>query len=258
MHKDPIIVVQYLPGNASRKSQELIKAEVRAHAARISHRARHPQKTQSRTSCLAKTQSRTSCLAKTQSRTLCPARHQQAKATNAPTEKPSTNSRVPLTMMGRGQSDPFNAFPIPIDTTVNMLMTYCRDIELPSIRGGAHNPTRRVHSQDWSHCVNQLTSTCSAYAQLTRIVAAIPLNSLPECSTLVEEASKYRSKAIKLLNKKLVSETALRDEDVVGSIASLLLAELYDDDITAAHFHRKILAHTIQSGTAVVNVRETL
>ena len=163
-----------------------------------------------------------------------------------------------LTVLREGQSDPFHAFAIPIDCKVNLLMTYCREFELPSITGGANNMTRRVNPEDWSQCVAQLTDSCSAYAHLTRAASAMSSDPSQGTTGTARQALVFRGKAVALLRKKLANVEALRNDLVFGSVMSMLLVELYTCNLDAALSHSKMIAHMLQNEGLVVGARRTL
>lgn len=159
----------------------------------------------------------------------------------------------PLTLLQKGQSDPFSSFSIAISAHVNFLMTYCRDVELPSIYRSTSNPQGIYSKEKWSSVVASLEQPYTAYAHLTRVAATIPSSSSSK-SAARGLTAQIRSRAVSLLRRKIGEREAIRDNRVFTAINSMLRAEMYSDNVVEAQFHAKILAHMLQSGLVAVSV----
>jgi hypothetical protein len=163
----------------------------------------------------------------------------------------------PVTILKEGQSDPFSAFAIPIDSKVNLLMTYCREVELPSVHRDGTNPKGLYTPDEWATIISLFEEPYSAYAHLTRVASAMPVT-LDTKSDLAVTALTFRGKVMSLLREKMAGKDAMRNHRVFGAIASMLHAEMYNSNVTGALFHAKMLAHMLQSGAVKVNSRRTL
>lgn len=136
-------------------------------------------------------------------------------------------------------------------------MTYCREVELPSIHRDGTNPNGHFSTEEWSSIVGHFQEPYAGYALLTRIASAIPVET-DRKSDLAVTAMTFRGKVVSLLRDKIAEEGAMGDARVFGAIASMLHAEMYNNNVTGALFHAKMMAHMLQSGTVAVNPRRTL
>lgn len=136
-------------------------------------------------------------------------------------------------------------------------MAYCREVELPSVHRDSTNPKGVYSAEIWSSILDHFKEPYSAYAHLTRVASAIPVEA-NEKSELAITALTFRGKVISLLGKKLAEEDALRNEGVFGAISSMLRAEMYTNNVNGALFHAKMLAHMVESGAVKMNARRTL
>lgn len=136
-------------------------------------------------------------------------------------------------------------------------MTYCREVELPSVHRDGTNPKGLYTADEWATIVSNFEEPYSAYAHLTRVASAIPVASDSK-SDLALTALTFRGKVVSLLREKMAEKDAMRDGRVFGAIASMLHAEMYNSNVAGALFHAKMLAHMLQSGAVTVNFRRTL
>jgi hypothetical protein len=136
-------------------------------------------------------------------------------------------------------------------------MTYCREVELPSMHRDGTNPKGLYTAGEWATIVSNFEEPYSAYAHLMRVASAIPVASDSK-SDLAVTSFTFRGKAVSLLQEKMAEKDAMRDDHVFGAILSMLHAEMYNSNVTGALFHAKMLAHMLQSGTVTMNIRRTL
>ncbi|KIX99378.1 uncharacterized protein Z520_04954 [Fonsecaea multimorphosa CBS 102226] len=151
----------------------------------------------------------------------------------------------PSINLHRGNSDPFNAYPVKIDPQVNELIAFYRDYLLPA---QYHVPSTAWVSSanarlDWSICTSTLQEPASGNAFIARsaTVAAV-LN--PALRTL---AMRYRLRSIQELRSRLRDNVDQTYGDVnVLQIIMLQKADIVDKNLSAAAAHANILQNMFQ------------
>ena len=140
----------------------------------------------------------------------------------------------------QGNSDPFGAFAIPINSRINELMSYTREFYLPALLTDATNPGSVIRPDDWKECVNLLNDACTAYAHLARVAAFMSEPSRPDKrNKFTREALIFNSKGIVLLRKRI--ERGVVDYNTLYVISCFLAAEYYCHNFTAARSHARML-----------------
>lgn len=149
--------------------------------------------------------------------------------------------------MGKGNSDPFGVFAIPIDSKVNALMKYTRDVYLPGIQGDLNNPGSPAVQREWAECVTFLQDECLAFAHLARIASIVASDAdlLVRNPTFKTQALVLKSKTMTILQHRLVE--SLHDARAYNTILMLLNAELYTRNLDAAKYHAAVLARLLQT-----------
>jgi hypothetical protein len=71
----------------------------------------------------------------------------------------------------QGNSDPFSAFAVPVDSKTNALMKYTQEFYPPTLVRDATNPNPIIRPEVWTECVDLLKDACTAYAHLARVTA---------------------------------------------------------------------------------------
>lgn len=158
----------------------------------------------------------------------------------------------PQTILGKGNSDPFHAFAVPIDARVAHVMAYTSDLYLPGIYRHHNLADRKAAStQAFNEIIAFLHDECTAYPHLARIVAVMPRGSAESIST--SQSVMFKTKGLISLRKRLMSPDSLFDPKTSASVLLFLTAELYDGNLEAASFHARILAHILQTGVLPVD-----
>jgi hypothetical protein len=122
----------------------------------------------------------------------------------------------------QGNSDPFGAFAIPINST------------------DATNPGSVIRPDDWKECVNLLNDACLACGHFARVAAFMSEPSRPDKGNkFTREALIFNSKGTKLLRKRI--ERGVVDHNTLYAISCLLAAEYYSHNFTAARPHARML-----------------
>jgi hypothetical protein len=140
----------------------------------------------------------------------------------------------------QGNSDPFGAFAIPINSRINELMAYTREFYLPALLTDATNPGSVIRPDDWKECVNLLNDACLACGHFARVAAFMSEPSRPDKGNkFTREALIFNSKGTKLLRKRI--ERGVVDHNTLYAISCLLAAEYYSHNFTAARPHARML-----------------
>lgn len=158
----------------------------------------------------------------------------------------------PLTMLRRGNSDPFQAFAIPIDALVTHAMSYTKDLYFPGVFKDANNPqVRNATDRDYAEVVSFLHDESTAYAHLARIAAAMPKSE--SNTSVVSQSLVFRTKGIAALRRRLLNKDNVQDQRTYDSILLLLAAENYDENFEAALFHAGMIAHLLKTSKVAVS-----
>jgi len=164
------------------------------------------------------------------------------------TRRASSSRSITLaTILQKGNSDPFDTFPVSIDPKVNDLMSFCRDYLPPSPsslepRSGAKPSTV---PRDWQICVAALHDQCIAYGYLSRYAAVMA--SMTHDSDLAMRALAYRNQSSALLRVRLATEPVLSNVRTFWSVSGLLSAEIALNDPCGAAVHANFLALWFQA-----------
>jgi hypothetical protein len=154
----------------------------------------------------------------------------------------------PYFSLRQGNSDPFNAFAVPINSRTNALMTYTREFYLPTREGDATNPEAAIRPEDWKECVGLLSDTGTAYAHLARVAAfmAQPGKAKPEGNVeFGRQALIFNGKGTLVLRER-IRQGAL-DYLTLYVMSCFHAAEIYSQNYTAARLHASMLARLFES-----------
>ena len=160
----------------------------------------------------------------------------------------------PITINMHGNSDPFNAFAVPVTPRVSQLLTFCVDVYLPSVHRDAAMPQAHVLREDWFEFEPALDDECCAYSSLTRLSRAVAPNTLQH-KELAIPALHFHKQSISILKTRLRDKDAVQKPGTQVAILSLLTAANYSQNFREALFHAKILSHLIQSETITPSLR---
>jgi hypothetical protein len=144
--------------------------------------------------------------------------------------------------MGKGNSDPFGAYPIPITAEVNNLMTFYRDYIIPStwFKNFKNKNTMALAAREWQYNAAHLEDEGTAYGIIARhgMVAA-------SCSPgLRKQAMYYVGQSTEVLRKKVAQGRALQahsSTSIIDNAAMLFNAETLARNLAAATAHGTFL-----------------
>ena len=150
-----------------------------------------------------------------------------------------------LTILQRGNSDPFNVFAVSIDAKANEMMTFLRNIIQPALEGGAGRAD--WYTYDWETSVSFLGDKLTALAQFTLIAVAMHSKDSRRISVDGIQALSLQSQSIALLRAR-VTESRITEYNTYHGVFLLLLAEVFSRNFPAALVHTSLLAGLLQSG----------
>ncbi len=149
----------------------------------------------------------------------------------------------PLVTVGKGNSDPFGAYPITITADVNNLMTFYRDYIIPSIwyRNFKNQTTEALAAREWQYNASHLEDEGTAFGIIARhgLVAA---NCNPALRKL---ALQYVGQSTEVLRRKIAQGQALQtysSTSIMDNAAMLFNAETLARNLPAATMHGTFLA----------------
>jgi len=131
----------------------------------------------------------------------------------------------PLTILRRGNCDPFDAFAISIDAKANEMMTFLRrSIKVSSIEGGAS----RTHwySYSWETSMSFLYDKLTALAQFAHIAVGMHPDSSSMSHSYITKALSYKARSMVLVRAR-VTRGGTTGHSTYYAICMLLLAEIY-------------------------------
>ena len=159
--------------------------------------------------------------------------------------KPSFGTSL-MTILKKGNSDPFNTFATPIDPGVNNLMLFCRNFFLPSlyrIETQSVN-TAIAAARDWEDFIAALHDSGTAYGYLSRL--AVVKGSITGDSTMATQALMYRNQSSALLRAHITKSSNPNDLQTHRSVYALFTADLVARNLSRASIHARVLAHLLQ------------
>ena len=176
----------------------------------------------------------------------------------------------PLSVLLRGNSDPFNTSGITITPQINHILTFARDVCLPafyfvdSLRdsSGASQPNRDVTNSSgwisspaarlgWQQVVDALSDKCTAMACLSTYLALMAACNI-NVSSATEASLKMRAGSSALLRQRLIRHNNQTDPDVdayrelLWQVFWHFYAEFFAGNMAAAQIHGKMLRQSCE------------
>ncbi|KAJ9606537.1 hypothetical protein H2200_008545 [Cladophialophora chaetospira] len=157
-----------------------------------------------------------------------------------------TPRSVPDVKPFRGNSDPFDAYPIHISARVNDILRFYRDIVLPSQyhTGPDGWLTLEAAADDWRDVVRSLHEKGGALGFLARwaqVAATTTTN-----PALALQSLKFRSQSTSELLKKVQQEAGIASRSSYWHIIALYMAEAQAGNSDAAWIHAAMLSRALK------------
>ncbi|KAJ9607241.1 hypothetical protein H2200_008313 [Cladophialophora chaetospira] len=154
----------------------------------------------------------------------------------------------PVTILNAGDSDPFDAYAIPISAEVNNILAFYRDFIIPSayhLDGKSkHNLATARSKSDWDACVNGLRDEGEAFAFMGRNSAVAA--DVSQSQALRQKSLIFRTKSTMALRKKLSVVTNANQSSLYWHIYMLWTAEIAAHNVTAARVHGTMLSKLVK------------
>lgn len=148
----------------------------------------------------------------------------------------------PVTILQKGNSDPFDATTVRIDPQVNDILLFYRDCLLPAMYALETNSTPKAQGlRNWQDSASALHEQCTAYSFLARSALLMSASDPPE-SKLAMQAVAWKVKASAILRTQLVDEANLDEHQTHRSMFHLLITEVFAKNTAGAAVHAKMLS----------------
>ena len=172
-------------------------------------------------------------------------------STSTPSSDSPTASLCSVSVVSKGNSDPFDCYAVPITPTMNSLLSLFRDVTVPAIYGcniGRESLTSFSAKRRWGKMVDALKDVCSAYAVFT-YHAAVRARLSPDRDSIAALAL-YSAKSMAELRVKLANPTALKSETTKWQMSRLCEAALLTQDSESSGIHLNMLHLMLQGECA--------
>jgi hypothetical protein len=154
----------------------------------------------------------------------------------------------PRSILQQGNSDPFSSLASPINPMMNSLLSWHRDVDLPTQYPyesiNPNNSTSTNILRDWQHAVTALHDPCMAHAFIS---------SLAGCKTLstgrhdcVELGLVSKIKASQVLRTYPAGGYAWTKWKIYDVLISMIWADVATGDVAPAGLHLRMLYHLIR------------
>lgn len=155
----------------------------------------------------------------------------------------SLSTRSPLTVINKGNSDPFNALAVPINAQENSILSFYRDYMLPTAFHLTHKSKWSLASvraiADWTICVLGLEGAGTAYAFIGSNASLA--GQCADSAVLHKESLVCRTKSTAALREKLSHISDISRPKLFWHIYMLWTAEIAAENWVAAQLHGKML-----------------
>ncbi|KAH0841715.1 hypothetical protein AYO21_01053 [Fonsecaea monophora] len=162
-------------------------------------------------------------------------------------EKRQLQTLSPVTVLNKGNSDPFSASAVPITVEENRIVTFYRDILIPATwrldvksKDNLANARAKV---DWRVCSAGLLDKGTALAFIGSNAALVAMCTGADTSqgrSLVQKSLVYRAKSTAALRQKLAGISKV-DHWIWWHIFMIWTAEIAAENVEAAQMHGKML-----------------
>ncbi|KAK6369867.1 uncharacterized protein PV06_01785 [Exophiala oligosperma] len=155
----------------------------------------------------------------------------------------------PRTVLGKGNSDPFDSLAVVIDPWANRFMDFGKTYLIPALyqtgnRGWApSSPAAR----NWHAGIKDLSDRCAAFGLMSYYATALTI--ISNDANAAKRALVLKTKAVELLRHQLVVMDALGsciDTNTQGLIFRLFRAEILGRNSTAALLHGRMLRSSLE------------
>lgn len=213
--------------SGKKRDQELVRAAALSHAAKVSHQKRKAREAKNKDVILAGRQPITG------------AQHRERSGEG---QKLSEIVLGPLTILKRGNSDPFQAVAITVTRRVNEILSFFRNSFLPAMYQSDSETHYRSFSADsaWDLHRTTLYEECSGHAFVLIGLSIMGQVTNPESDALETEKLVLKGKLFSSLRGRM-EKSADTDKAVLDSVMFLFAAEGIAGNFAQATMHGQIL-----------------
>jgi hypothetical protein len=161
---------------------------------------------------------------------------------NRQRERTSTrhpHSASPITILRKGNSDPFSTFPVPVNARVNRLLSFGRDCVDPAYRSGGPRGFKPSNlGFEFSH-YQSLTDTCTGYIVLSFFASCMAVVASQAESTT--ESLVLRSLGSEILRRQIIEHDILSSPAAASLVYRMYRTEVLDNNVDGAQVHARML-----------------
>lgn len=153
----------------------------------------------------------------------------------------------PVTLLQKGNSDPFSSKAIPITAEINELLMFHESNVLPLIVAcrEAYGVSASAPKENWHDSFPEMHDECTAYGLLARTAVVMSRSAAPGSRVAVQSLT-YKRKTYGLLRARLTeSENPLVMSQVYTIVVSMLIGAVFEDALDEAAIHIKMLKHLL-------------
>jgi hypothetical protein len=161
----------------------------------------------------------------------------------------------PVTILQKGNSDPFNSKAIPITAETSELLMFHESNVLPLIVAcrEAYGVSSSVTKENWHDSFPEMHDECTAYGLLARTAVVMSRSAAPGSRVAVQSLM-YKRKTSELLRARLTkSEYPLVVSQVYPIVVSMLIGAVFEDALDEAAIHIKMLKHLLYTHSSRVD-----
>jgi hypothetical protein len=174
-------------------------------------------------------------------------------------EHRSSNTKLsypvhPLTILQKGNSDPFSTYAIPIKAETNETLLFYESNILPLLVAcmEANGVSASAGKASWHDPFSSLEDKCAAYGLLARTAVVMSRSAEPG-SRLAVKSLVYKKKTSELLRARLKSgEQDLVVSQVCPIVVSMLITAVFEDAFEEAAIHVKMLKYLLYTHSSRV------
>jgi hypothetical protein len=173
--------------------------------------------------------------------------HSLANGNRQPERTSSQHSHLasPITILRKGNSDPFSTFPVPVNARVNRLLSFGRDCVDPAFRSGGPRGFKPSNlGVEFSH-YQSLTDKCTGYIVLSFYASCMAIVASQAESTT--ESLVLRSLGSEILRRQIIEYDILNSPAAASLVYRMYRAEVLDNNIDGAQVHERMLKRMFMS-----------
>ncbi|OQV04067.1 hypothetical protein CLAIMM_09014 [Cladophialophora immunda] len=146
----------------------------------------------------------------------------------------------------QGNSDPFNAYPVPISPRVNDILRFYRDIVIPSQYHTGSDGWRTLDAarDDWRDVVRSLYEKGGALGFLARWAQVA--SNVTDNSELAVQSLRFRSQSTSMLLRKMQQGSGIVSRSSYWHIITLYMAEAQAGNADGAWLHATMLSRALK------------